>query len=254
MRSLPTRAARSCHGTRPLRRLLLLGLLLLVSGAWACQSFWQGVRERERHYSIDHARDSVQRGNCVKAMISLERAQSSGDLGSFEAESIWLKARCLKRLGRGRESLAHMRMLGDFHADSQYADALPEPVTHELAALPLADARKSAWSLSTPSNLDIPSARYSRAAERYHLTGGVRVLYSVERDGSVADLRVIKSAHPLLASWAIESLASAEVKDDGQKPSASRRGASDFVFASRWENSDEDGEPWIVFFPKRDDP
>ena len=33
MRSLPTRAARSCHGTRPLRRLSLLGLLLLVSGA-----------------------------------------------------------------------------------------------------------------------------------------------------------------------------------------------------------------------------
>ena len=254
MRSFPLGSAGPVPGARPLRRLLLLGLVLTLSGAWACQSFWQGVRERERHFSIDHARDAAQRGNCGSAMVSLERAQSSGDLGSFEAESIWLKARCLERLGRHRESLGHLRMLGDFHADSPYADALPEPVTHELAALPLADAKKSAGKLSTPSNLKIPRARYSRAADRYQLTGSVRVLYSVERDGSLTDLRVIESAHPLLASWALESLAGAERKDDDKKLAASRRGASDFVFASKWEGSEEDGEPWIVFFPKRDDP
>ena len=254
MGAFPPRSTGSRRGIPSLRRLLLLGLVLALSGAWACQSFWQGVRERERHYSIDHARDEAQRGNCGRAMVSLERAQSSGDLGSFAAESIWLKARCLERLGRQRESLAHLRMLGDFHADSQYVDALPKPVSDELAAFPLADARKSAGELATPANLDIPRARYSRAADRYQLTGGVRVLYSVQRDGSVSDLRVIESAHPLLASWAIESLAGAKLKDDDKKPSASRRGASDFVFSSKWEDSEEDGEPWIVFFPKRDDP
>jgi len=187
-------------------------------------------------------------------MLSLERAQGSAELGDFAAESIWLKARCLERMGRRAEATAHLRMLGDFYADSPYVASLPHSVVEELADLPLPAARKAAASLASPPNLEIPRAHYSAVAERYRLTGRVRVLYAVEADGHTASLRVIESAHPLLAGWALQALAASEIKDVEDRPGTRQRAVTGFVFSSKWERAEEEeGEPWIIFFPGSDD-
>lgn len=241
-------------GPVPGRRLpwrgLALALSLLLSCLWGCQSFWQGIRERERQFSLGHAREQLNRGNCERGLVSLERAQGSAELGDFAAESLWLKARCLQRMGRRPEALAYLRMLGDFHGDSPYADSLPAEVVEELAALPLVAAQQVARSLEAPPGLDVPRVYYSRIADRYRLTGRVRVLYSVEPDGHTAGLRVVESAHPLLDGWALQALADAKIKDEKKKPRASERAATGFLFSSKWEEDDE-GESWIVFFPER---
>lgn len=254
MRSASPRPRRRGGRWHSQTRLSALGLLLMLSCLWGCTSFWEGVRERERQFSLRHAREQVNRGNCGRGLASLERAQASAELGAFEAESIWLKARCLERMGRHEEALAHLRMLGDFYADSTYAASLPESVVKELAAFPLAAAQEAARTLTTPPHLDIPRAHYSRVADRYRLTGSVRVFYTVERNGHTAAFRVVESAHPLLAGWALQALAAAKLEDADDAPQASRSVATGFFFSSKWEDEEEgDGEPWIVFFPESDD-
>lgn len=253
-RSCSLRPARLRSGRHPHGRRLALVLLLLLSCLWGCRSFWDGVRERERQFSLRHARQQVNRGNCERGLISLERAQGSAELGDFAAESIWLKARCLERLGRHPEAMAHQRMLGDFYGDSPYVASLPKSVVTELAAFPLADAEESSQALVTPPDLIIPRAHYSRVAERYRLTGRVRILYSLEPNGRTAALRVVESAHPLLAGWALQALVTAKLKDADDAPRTSQRAATGFVFSSKWEREEDgEGEPWIVFFPERDD-
>jgi len=228
-----------------------LALVLLLGSSWGCGSFWKGVRERERQFSLRHAREQVGRGNCERGLASVERAQGSAELGDFAAESIWLKARCLTRVGRRPEALAHWRMLGDFYPDSPYAESLPGPLAAELEAFPLAAAREESLSLRTPHDLVIPQAYYSKVAERYRLTGSVRILYAVGSDGRTSGLRVVDFAHPLLAGWALQAIAGAKLEDADDAPKKSRSAATGFSFASKWD--EKDGEPWIVFFPEIDD-
>ena len=67
----------------------------------------------------------------------------------------------------------------------------------------------------------------------------------------VGGLRVVEFAHPLLAGWALEAIAAAKLEDAEDVPRSSQRAATGFTFSSKWE--EQEGEPWIVFFPESDD-
>jgi TonB family protein len=197
---------------------------------------WQALRRNEQRMAVDRARALVQKGDCEAALESLERAQGQADLGPFGAESTWLKARCLQWMDRHQEALAHWRLLEDFFPESKYAQRIDPRARAELGVRrPIREQEPA------PRALEISRPRYSRTAERSHITGNVVVQYRVGREGEVDEIRVIESAHALLASWAIEAIAEAEWRprrSDGVE--LPLRATSNFRFESHWANLDGD--------------
>jgi hypothetical protein len=211
--------------------------LCLATTALGCSGFWDGVRERQRQASIDLARDLAGRGECRRALPSLERAQTRRQLGAFAAESIYLKARCLALVGRLEESLAHWRMVSDQYEGSSWASRIPNEV------LPLLGSGEPYRAHVAPTAFEIPRPRYGNGARRASVAGPVWIDFRLDGEGRPHDLRVIGAAHPLLAGYALEAVASGKWrKSAGTNTPLPRRASSAFRFESLWMD-EADVEP-----------
>lgn len=203
--------------------------LALVTVLAGCGSFWAGVRERERRFALENAETRVQRGDCGGAMSSLERAQATADLGGYGAQSTLTKAECLDRLRRYEQSRAHYRLLRDF-----YPDFRPERIAQEFSEgdefheLGLGEAP----ALGTLPALELGEPRYSMSADRSQLSGRVLIRFWVGEKGEIRDIRVLEMPHPLLASWAIEAVASSKM-EKGHDAKLPRAVMTRFVFQTR---------------------
>jgi len=184
------------------RLIAALGLLLCIPWQVACAGLWERIQRFEHAQSWSHAVELAQSNRCEDALVSIERAQNSRTLTRrFAAESTLLKGHCLEQTGRAREARAHYRFIRDFLGDSRIAQSLPAEGMDETA-----------WgspSLERAPRVEttLPHARYSTEARVAGITGDVRVQYRVDASGRAEQIRVVNEAHPLLASWAIESVA-----------------------------------------------
>ncbi len=222
-----------------------LGLAALVFGSLGCTSMWDAIRERQRVSSISLSRDFVKREEWARAFESIERAQTRRQLGDFAPESIYLKAVALAGLGRAEEALAHWRMLHDQYGDTRWAKRIPSEVRPLLGEIEPLRAR------AAPIAFEMPKPRYGRGAQRASIAGPVWVEYRIDRQGEPTDLRVVQSAHPLLAAYAFEAVASGRWRDSaGTNVELPRRALSPFRFESLWmDEADEEPltgsvEPW----------
>ncbi len=202
-------------------------LALAVIGAAAtglgCAGFWESIRRHEHAVSWNRAVDLAASDRCEAAIASIERAQNEKSLTRrFAAESTWLKANCLNALGRREEALAHYRFLRDFLGDSPHLDSLPEAVLGEDPAL-------AGPVELTSTTLDLPTARYSSAARKAGISGTVEIRYELDPHGAAVRIRVVREAHPLLASWAIEAVAAGRAQPQPTAPA----GYAVFRFLSR---------------------
>jgi tetratricopeptide (TPR) repeat protein len=190
------------------------------------------------------SRDFVKRGEWTRAFESIERAQTRRQLDEYAPESVYLKAVCLAALGRNEEALAHWRLLHDQYGDTRWAERIPEEVQPLLGEMAPLRAR------AAPVAFEMPKPRYSPGAQRASVAGPVWVEYRLDDTGQPTDLRVIQSAHPLLAGYALEAVASGRWRASaGTAVELPRRALSPFRFQSLWMDEAEDepltgsGEP-----------
>jgi len=241
-----------------------VALAVLAGLVAGCGGMWGAIGESQRQSSVSLSRDFVERGSCLRALESLERAQTRRDLGAFAAESVWLRARCLDALGHVEQALAHWRVLHDHYGETRWAARIPEQVAPRLGAPEHLRARPA------PEAFEIPKPRYSAGAQRASIAGAVWVEYRLDEEGRPGEIRVIAPAHPLLVSYAVEAVEAGEWRESvGAATPLPRRAATHFRFESLWmEESDEgrdgsetggDGEgapddgdePRIEWFPGR---
>jgi hypothetical protein len=223
---------------RRLRRVVGLILLALVAST-GCRSMWNRVREQERNFAISSARTQAQRGNCAEALTSLDRAQARLDLGPYARESTLARTRCYEVLGLEELARGHRRLIADFY-------------TNEPQALPAADGSSvfrvtgvdpSAYE-SPPSMLKFQQPRYSPYASRSRIVGRVVVSFQLAGNGEPTKLRVLEMPHPLLATWAMESVAAARPRK-GADPSNLMPGGqyiATFSFEWRWAEGEQEEE------------
>jgi len=225
----PRRASTDDRRRRVPVRLTTL-VLLLVMGSLGCQSFWEGTRERERLFALENARTQTGRGQCQAALASLDRAQARLDLGLYSRESTIARARCYDRLGLTELATAHRRLATDFYTD--------EPM-----ALPAADGSSifrvkkiAPGSFSRPPSwLKMPPPRYSPYAQRSKIVGRVVVSFELAGNDTPRKIRVLEMPHPLLATWAIESISLGEPKKKQGAPlMPGGRYVTTFLFEWRW--------------------
>jgi hypothetical protein len=190
----------------------------------------------ERGFATSHARELARRGDCEDALRSIERSQSTANLGGYAAESTYMKARCLERLGRTEEALAHLRMIHDFYPDSSYMHAIDPKRRADFEA-----TRPEGAPPASPAGVRMPRVRYERHAERSRITGPVLLQYTINREGRAERIRVLRAAHPMLASWAIESVAALEVKkSDRARMQLPLHGGTAFDFQTVWTREEEE--------------
>lgn len=221
----------------PAALLLLMGPLLIAQTG--CQSLWNRVRERERLYSLESARVQMQRGQCAEGLGSLDRAEARLDLGVYAREAVSARIRCYEKLGAQEMATAHRRLLTDFYTD--------EPM-----ALPAADGTSVFRAPNVnpdnyqapPSWLKIERPRYSPYAQRSKIIGRVVLSFELARNGTARKVRVLEMPHPLLASWAIESVVSAGKKrqKDGKQVTVIPGGRYITTFVFEWRWADDDSE------------
>ena len=204
--------------------------LVIVSTSSCKQSWWQQVRERERIYALENARNRTMRGQCAEGLESLDRAEAKLDIGVFAREAVSTRIRCYGKLGLEELAAAHRRLLSDFYST--------EPM-----ALPLADGtsvfRVDRVSIAEyqapPAWLRIESPRYSEYARRSNIIGRVVVAYDLAKDGTPKRIRILEMPHPLLATWAIEAIARSRPKERVVSIFApNARFVSKFTFEWRW--------------------
>lgn len=218
--------------------LLMLPLLLAQTG---CQAMWNRVRERERIYSLETARVRLQRGNCAEALASLDRAQARIDLGRYALESVSARLRCYEKLGAQEIATAHRRLITDFYTDEPMA--LPEADGSSIFRAPNINA---ADYQSPPTWLKIERPRYTPYAQRSKIIGRVVLSFELAKNGSTRKVRVLEMPHPLLATWAIESVVAAgkKRKENGKDVTVISGGQyiTTFSFEWRWasEGNNED--------------
>jgi hypothetical protein len=244
----------------PRRRRPVVGTaaFLALVAASGCAGVWAPVRRHEQAVSWERAVELAASGHCEEALASMERAQVEPTLTRrLAAESTFLKARCLESVGRIEESKAHYRFLRDFLSDSPHAASIPAAIRDErvppipairdervasipatrderVASIPFTrDERVASVDpvLETLAPFDLPPARYSRAARKAGLHGRVELYYEIADARRASSIRVVRDAHPLLASWAIEALAAGRLS--GEDVAADPSGVVVFRFESR---------------------
>ena len=228
------------HSTQPsplskrsLTRALQLALIFfLLVGLTGCATLWDRVRENERMYSLETARTQTGRGQCAKALQTLDRAQARIDLGSYAREATVARARCYEKLELENLAYAHRRLIDDFYTDEPMA--FPEAdgsSTFRVKTLPSGGfARPPKW-------LQLPAPRYSPYAQRSKIVGRVVISFEIARNNKPKKIRVLEMGHPLLATWAIESIAQAKGKKKAGTPELMPGGryVTTFLFEWRWD-------------------
>ncbi len=223
----------------PGRAGVLLGLLVLLLVQSGCASTWDRVRERERLFALESGRTQAKRGQCGKALVSMDRAQARIDIGAYARESVIARARCYEKLGLVEYGQAHRRLITDFYTDEPmaYPDARGTSVFRVKALSDGGYDRPPAW-------LEVPSPRYTEYARRSKIIGRVVVAFELAGNNKPRRVRVLEMPHPLLASWAIEAVLTAKPKkkDDAVKLMPGGRYVTTFVFEWRWAKEETTNE------------
>lgn len=184
--------------------LLLLASVILLPG---CQSFWNRVRENERTFAVEKARNTAKRGQCLEAVDALDRAEAIMAIDRFAIEAIQMRVRCYEKLGSRELEGAHRRLLDDYYRSEPMA--LPasdgSSVFRIRDELPIRFERPPSW-------LAIARPRYTPHAQRSKLVGRVVVAFGLGEKGRTNRIRILEMPHPLLATWAIEAVAQAKPK------------------------------------------
>jgi hypothetical protein len=191
--------------------ILVIALITLISQS-GCRKMWQQVREGERTSALESARDQARRGKCDAALVSLDRAQASLNIGVYARESTVTRGRCYGELGHTELAAAHRRLLTDFYENEPMA--IPEP--DGSSVFRVANVTFDGFN-RPPSGLRIPAPRYNAYARRSGIIGRVVLSFDLASDGRPRMIRVVEMPHPLLASWAIEAVAQASFRKN-QKP------------------------------------
>ena len=230
---LSTHLPRSRASRRPLGRTLLMRLvaLMLATSLVSCASAWDRVREQERIFALETARTQTGRGQCANALKSLDRAQARIDLGAYSRESTAARARCYEKLGFTEFAAAHRRMLDDFYAEEPMA----YPTADGASVFRVKTVPAGGFS-RPPSWLKMPAPRYTPYAQRSKIVGRVVVSFELAGNNRPRKIRILEMPHPLLASWAVEAIASAQPKKKEDDPilMPGERYVTTFLFEWRW--------------------
>ena len=213
------------------RALSLALILFMLVGLTGCTTLWDRIRENERTYSIETARTQAGRGQCSRALQTLDRAQARIDLGSYARESTVARARCYEKLKLEKLAYAHRRLIDDFYTDEPMAfpDADGSSTFRVKTIPPGGFVRPPKW-------LQLPAPRYSPYAQRSKIVGRVVISFEIARNNTPKKIRVLEMGHPLLATWAIESISQAKgkKKTDTPKLMPGGRYVTTFLFEWRW--------------------
>ena len=208
----------------------LLSLVLLLVFQTGCASMWEGVRERERLFALDTARNQTQRGQCGPGLSSLDRAEARLDIGLYALEATTARVRCYDKLGLSEMASAHRRLLNDFYNEEPMA--LPEADGSSIFRVKTI----SGGGYETPPGwLVVPQPRYSPYAQRSKIVGRVVIAFDLASNGTTKRIRVLEMPHPLLATWAIEAISQAKPKSsETPKLMPGGRYVATFIFEWRW--------------------
>ena len=238
MRSSPFRTTRDPHHATTWWSLLAFALIgLTLSG---CSTMWDRVRERERMFALDSARTQTSRGQCASALRSLDRAEARIDLGPYAREATISRQRCYEKVGQSEMAAAHRRLIDDFYTDEPMA--FPEPdgsSVFRVKTLPSDGFERP------PSWLEFPAPRYTPYAQRSKIVGRVVIAFEVGKDDRPRRIRVLEMNHPLLATWAIEAIASAKPSKKKKGPNLLMPGGrfvTTFAFEWRWAKEEPTSE------------
>lgn len=232
---LARRAARS-----GVRVAVMLALALMLVAQSGCRTMWQRVRENERVFSLETARKQAGRGQCAKALSSLDRAEARMDIGVYGREAISTRIRCYEKLGHQELASAHRRLLQDYYTNEPMA--FPEANGTSVFRVKKLQSKNFE---PPPGWLGISRPRYTPHAQRSKIVGRVVISFELSRSGRPTRIRVLEMPHPLLATWAIEAIAQAEKKKKLKTDPVVVTGSfyvTTFVFEWRWAIEEPDEE------------
>lgn len=233
----------------PGRPALAVLALLLVLPLFGCGSMWSRIRENERVFALENARTQSKRGKCADALADLDRAESVMAIDRLAIESLQIRIRCYEKLERSEEMSAHRRLLEDFYTEEPMAfpahDGSSVFRVHEGA--PIQFERPPSW-------LQIERPRYTPYAQRSKIVGRVVITFGLAPNGKTTKIRILEMPHPLLASWAIESVAKAKparsMKDKVPVLESDRSFVTTFNFEWRWADEPEVSSPSSAPLPR----
>ena len=176
-------------------------LAILIGSSLGCGGFWKLVRESERNTSVSNARSYAKRGDCEKAINSLNRATARLDIGTFGKEATTLRMRCYERQERWAAARAHQRLLDDFYTEEEPA----YPSAGGSSVFRVKSIRNVKYE-NPPSAFEIQPPVYTESAKKSYIDGRVVISFELTADGKAKAIRVFEMPHPLLASWAIEAI------------------------------------------------
>ncbi|MEE3325864.1 MAG: hypothetical protein VX252_00845 [Myxococcota bacterium] len=217
---------------------ILLALMLCFSVG--CSSFWTSVREGERSRSVKQANTYFKDGRCGRVLNQLDRAEAAPDLGSYGAQATYQRAVCLENLGHKESARANYWMVVDFYPDSPMKSLALKKLGRSGDQRSLSAIQGEVSSLPILPDIEIPSPRYSETAERSALVGDVILVFKMDSDEKVSDIRVVHMDHPLLASWSIEAAAAAKIHEGAPKPDLPVQTVARLVFTSFWHGDGEE--------------
>lgn len=222
------------RSSSPAYRSLVVLALFVVLPQLGCGRMWENVREDERGFALDNARQHSKRGKCIEALEDLDRAEAIMSIDRLAIEATQIRIRCYEKLGLPELQLAHVRLLEDYY-------------THDPMAFPAADG-SSVFRVSKdrpvrfdrpPTWLKIERPRYTPYAQRSKIVGRVVVTFGLADNGHTNKIRVLEMSHPLLASWAIEAIARARPRKTGEAPIIESERAYLTTFNFEWRWADE---------------
>lgn len=221
----PLRSSRLRNG------IVIAAMLPLLFSMVSCKTMWEQVRERERLFALESGRTQSGRGQCTQALKSLDRAQSRMDLGAYSRESTAARARCYEKIGLDEFAAAHRRMIDDFYTDEPMA----YPSSDGDSVFRVKTIPKGGFS-RPPSWLKTSAPRYSPYAQRSKIVGRVVVSFEIAGNDRPKKIRILEMPHPLLATWAIEAIATSKPLKKKSSPLMMPGGryVTTFIFEWRW--------------------
>jgi hypothetical protein len=216
----------------------LLIAVLLIPTTTACHRMWDKVRENERTFSLENARNNSKRGKCADALEDLDRAEAIMEIDRFAIEALQLRIRCYEKLGQHELQAAHLRLLDDYYRKEPMAFPAADgsSVFRLESGAPLRFERPPSW-------LSVERPRYTPYAQRSKIVGRVVVAFGLRDNGKTTSIRVLEMPHPLLATWAIEAVAHAKpgrgLKDKIPVIRSERVFVTTFNFEWRWADDPE---------------
>ena len=211
-------------------------ILVLATFASGCSTMWDRVRERERMFALEAARTETRRGQCQRALESLDRAEARLDLGAYAREATLARIRCYEKLGMSEIARANRRLVDDFYSAEPmaYPDEAGGSVFRVKSIEPGGFERPPGW-------LKIAPPRYTPYAQRSKIVGRVVIAFELAGNDRPRKIRVLEMPHPLLASWAIEAVALAESKKKKDSPVLLPGGQyiTTFLFEWRWAREEQ---------------